>query len=65
MAQQKTVVMGSVVSVAEKGDWTLWSDGQRPGRWWAYQRVEGQPTRWLEVRYVSDAAGRREWVEAR
>ena len=63
MAQQRTVVLGSVIRIDDE-EWTIWSDGQMAGRWWAFQRAEGRPTRWLEVRYTL-AEGHKVWQEAR
>ena len=64
MAQQARVILGSDITVAGSR-WTLWSDGSAVGRYWAFQRVEGEPTRWLEVRYVSGPTGHKVWMEAR
>jgi hypothetical protein len=63
MTAQRTVVLGSVIRIGDE-EWTVWSDGQMAGRWWAFQRgADG--TRWLEVRYVTGADGRKVWMEAR
>lgn len=65
MAAQKRVVMGKQVRIDDRGLWTLWSEGQRAGRYWAFQRREGEPSLWLEVRAVAAADGVLTWVEAR
>ena len=65
MARAPRVVMGKQVTLPDGQVWTLWSDGQKAGRYWACQRAEGSPTRWLEVRPVSQADGTLVWVEAR
>jgi AAA+ ATPase superfamily predicted ATPase len=61
MAQSR-VIMGSEVRIGSEL-WTLWSEGTRAGRYWAFQR--GEKTRWLEVRYVTSADGHKVWQEAR
>ena len=61
---QSSVVLGSVVTVAGE-QWTVWSDGTMAGRYWAFQRADLGPTRWLEVRYVTSADGHKVWQEAR
>jgi|JI10StandDraft_1071094.scaffolds.fasta_scaffold80819_2 hypothetical protein len=59
-----TGIIGQTIMVHGR-DWTIWAEAPGVGRFHAFRRVDGEPTKWIVVkRKATGGMGRDSWMEA-